>query len=193
MTGEPDLLNALTPVVEALDRLEIVYQLGGSVASSLHGMARSTMDIDLVADLSEDKVAALVTSLSPGFYIDGDMIREAIRDHSSFNVIHQSTMLKVDIFVPKDRAYDHEALRRRRADSLDDSPGARKFFVATPEDVILAKLEWYDRGGQTSKRQWSDVLGVLRVQGDALDLHYLKHWAEELGLRDLLDDVLKDR
>jgi hypothetical protein len=193
VTGEPELLRALTPVVEALDRLGIAYQLGGSVASSLHGTARATMDVDLVADLSQDQVPTLVKSLSTDFYVDGDMIRDAIRDHSSFNVIHQPTMLKVDIFLPKDRAYDHEALGRRRADRLDESPDAREFFVATPEDVVLAKLEWYERGGRTSERQWSDVLGVLRVQGEAIDLEYLRRWAGELGVRDLLDRAVQDR
>ncbi|MFQ5843748.1 MAG: hypothetical protein ACE5JG_02045 [Planctomycetota bacterium] len=192
MSGAADLLAALTPVVEALDRLGIEYQLGGSVASSVHGTARSTLDIDLVADLREDQTDLLVRALAADYYVDAGMIREAIRDRSSFNVIHQGSMLKVDVFIPRDRPYDREALRRRRPDRLEGPEGARQFFVATPEDVILAKLEWYDRGGRASERQWSDVLGILRVQGD-IDEAYLRKWAPELGVGDLVDRALEER
>ena len=193
MSGETDLLAALTPGAAVFDRLGIVYQLGGSVASSVHGMARSTMDVDLVADLEPVHVGPLVGALESEYYLDREMIREALRERSSFNLIHQNTMLKVDVFLPKDRPYDQEALRRRRFDRLEETPGAREFSVATPEDVILAKLEWLDRGGRTSERQWGDVLGVLRVQGDALDFDYLRRWAEELAVRDLLEQALKER
>ena len=116
MSGEPDLLAALTPVVDVLDRLRVAYQLGGSVASSVHGMARATMDVDLVADLAPEHVDDLVATLESEYYVDGDMIREALRDRGAFNLIHQDSMLKVDVFIPKERPYDLEALSRRRAD-----------------------------------------------------------------------------
>lgn len=193
MSGPADLLAALTPVVEVLERLGVAYQLGGSVASSIHGAARSTLDVDLVADLSPEHVDALVASLAAEYYIDAGMIHEALRDRSSFNLIHQRTMLKVDVFVPKNRAWDREALRRGILDRLEEREGSRPFQVATPEDVVLAKLDWFHRGGRASERQWTDVLGVLRVQADALDLEYLARWAGELGVADLLDRALRER
>ena len=193
MSGSPDLLAALTPVVEVLDRLGVAYQVGGSVASSIHGMARATMDVDLVADLDLVHVDAFVGALVQSYYVDGDMIREALEQRSSFNLIHQESMLKVDVFVPKDRPYDRQALSRRIPDRLEDTPNARVFFVATAEDVVLAKLEWFDRGGRMSERQWIDVLGVLRVQEEAVDLDYLRRWASDLGVADLLERALRER
>jgi hypothetical protein len=187
VSGVPDLLLALTPVVGALEDLGVPYQVGGSVASSVHGVGRATMDVDLVADLDESHVDRFADALANDYYVDSEMIREALRDRSSFNLIHERTMFKVDIFVPKNRSYDREALARRTPDRLDESPDAREVFVATPEDVVLAKLEWFDRGGRTSERQWGDILGILRVQGDAIDFAYLRRWADELGLRALLD------
>jgi hypothetical protein len=187
MSQLPHLLAALEPVVNVLERLDVVYQLGGSVASSIHGVARATMDVDLVANLQPEHVPSFVKELRHDYYVEEQMIREALRERSCFNLVHQPTVLKIDIFVPKDRPYDAAALQRRRIDTLDDAPDARGFFVASPEDVILAKLEWYDRGGRVSERQWGDILGVMRVQGEALDHDYLLRWARDLGVADLLE------
>ncbi len=62
--------------------------------------------------------------------------------------------------------------------------------VASAEDTLLAKLEWYRMGGEVSERQWRDVLGALKVQAGALDLEYLHRWASELGVDDLLERAL---
>lgn len=193
MTERPDLLAALTPVVEVLEGLDVVHQLGGSVASSAYGHARATMGVDLVARLDESHVRPLVAALHGAYYVDEGAVREAIDRRSSFNLIHQATMLKVDVFVPQGRPYDAEALRRRRRDRLDETPGSREFCLATPEDVVLSKLEWYELGGRVSERQWDDVLGVLRVQGDAIDEAYLRRWAAELKVADLLEHALDER
>ncbi|MHC4819485.1 MAG: hypothetical protein ACYTF8_15680 [Planctomycetota bacterium] len=193
MTEHPDLLAALTPVVQVLEQLDVAHQLGGSVASSAYGQARATMDVDLVARLDESHVRPIADALQEAYYLDEGAMREAILRRSSFNLIHQATMMKVDVFVPKDRPYDAEALRRRRRDRLDETPGAREFCVATPEDIVLSKLEWYDLGGRVSERQWDDVLGVLRVQGDAIDEAYLRRWAPELRIADLLQRALQER
>ncbi|MGH7320003.1 MAG: hypothetical protein ACRELA_10330, partial [Candidatus Rokuibacteriota bacterium] len=182
----PDLLAALTPVVDALDELGVAYRLGGSVASSAHGLPRSTVDIDLVAELVPEHVAGLVARLRDSYYIEPDAVRRAIATRSSFNVIHLATMLKVDVFVPKGRPFDREAARRAAPHPLEEAPAARAFVIASPEDVILAKLEWYRAGGEVSERQWYDVLGVLRVKGPALDFAYLERWAAELDVGDLL-------
>jgi hypothetical protein len=182
----PDLLAALTPVVDALDALGVAYHLGGSVASSAHGMPRSTLDVDLVAELEPEHVPGLVERLRDAYYVEPDAVQRAIAARRSFNVIHLATMLKVDVFVPQGRAFDREAARRASPQPLEEAVDARPFVLASPEDVILAKLEWYRAGGGVSERQWDDVLGVLRVKGPTLDSAYLERWAAELGVSDLL-------
>jgi hypothetical protein len=186
----PDILAATTPVVEAFEQLGVPYHIGGSVASSLHGIPRLTIDVDLVADLRLEQVRPLVKQLEAAYYIDEDMIRDAIRHRSSFAVIHLDTMLKVDVFIPKSRLFDQEELRRVQQEVLAE--GTRPFNVASPEGTILNKLEWYRMGGEVSDRQWNDILGVLKVQGTHLDMAYLQRWSASLNVTDLLERALVD-
>ncbi len=190
MDNVPDILAAITPIVEALEELGTPYHIGGSVASSLYGLPRLTIDVDLVADLRIGHVRPLVKQLQTTYYIDEDMVRDAISRHSSFNIIHQDTILKVDVFIPKPRLFDHEELHRVQSKVLEGSD--RIFFVASPEGTILNKLEWYRMGGEVSDRQWNDILGVLKVQGTNLDMAYLQRWAANLNVTDLLERALVD-
>jgi hypothetical protein len=125
----PDLLAALLPVVSALERLGVQYMIGGSVASSVHGVARTTIDIDLVADLPLEAARRLAEALSGECYVDEGAIVDAIRHRSCFNVIHLDTMLKVDVFLLPERDYERQALARRTEDVLDE--GTRPFPLAT--------------------------------------------------------------
>lgn len=178
-----DIRAALDPVADAFDALGVAYRVGGSVASSSLGVARSTLDIDVVADLHLAHVDAFVARLAADYYVDADMIRDAIRRRGSFNVIHLATMMKVDVFVLKARPFDQEAFARVIHEVID---GERQFPLTTAEDIILHKLEWFRLGGGVAQRQWEDVLGVIRLQGDALDRPHLDHWARQLGIDDLL-------
>ena len=188
----PDILAALEPVVKTFEKLGVKYYIGGSVASSAYGIARATLDVDLIADLIPQHVSSLVEALKSEYYIDEDMILDAIHRRSSFNLIHLETMLKVDVFIVKDGSYHVEAFRRRRKDTLDEEREDLKFYIASPEDVILNKLDWFRKGGGVADRQWGDVLGVLKVQGDQLDIEYIRRWALELGLADLLDQAFRE-
>jgi len=184
------VLAAITPVIEVFDQLGVLYHIGGSVASSIYGILRATIDADLIADLRLEHIRPLVIRLQTNYYIDEDMIRDAIKRRGSFNVIHLDTMLKVDIFIPKTRLFDQEELRRVQQEVL--SEGTRPFNVASPEGTILNKLEWYRMGGEVSDRQWNDILGVLKVQGTNLDMAYLRRWAANLSVTDLLERALVD-
>lgn len=185
MSGE--IRAALDPVADAFEELGVSYRIGGSVASSALGVARSTLDVDLVAGLRDEHVDAFVSRLAADYYVDADMIRDAIRTTDSFNLVHLATMLKIDVFIPKRRAFDRGAFVRVAVQALDEGPGARLFPFTTAEDIVIHKLEWYRLGGGASKRQWEDVIGVLELQGAALDREYLERWAREIGVEDLLE------
>ena len=187
---QSEALAVTLKVTETLERLHVPYVIGGSMASASHGRIRATLDVDIVAALTIKDVTQLVHGLDDEFYADADMIRTAVVNRSSFNLIHRTTMFKVDIFVVGDRQFDRRQLERRRLQVLDPPDG--KAFIASAEDVILAKLDWYRQGGEVSERQWDDVQGILDVQGARLDVAYLHRWAADLGVADLLDRALRD-
>lgn len=187
----PEALNVMMLVVNVFDRLHIPYFIGGSMASALHGVARSTLDADMVAEIHLAQAGALVKALGNDFYADEEMIRDAIIHHGSFNLIHLSTMFKVDIFIRKERPFDRVQFQRR-VEQLFTTYPEQKAFMTTAEDIVLAKLEWYRLGNEVSDRQWRDILGVLKVQAGRLDLDYLHKWSIELNVADLLQRALKE-
>ena len=178
-------------VTAVLKRLGVPYLIGGSVASSIHGHFRATQDVDVVADLGPEHVAPLVAALSGDFYLDEPAIRDAIRRHSSFNVIHLATMFKADIFVAGDQPSTRRELQRRQTYLLDTDP-VEELVVASPEDVVVQKLHWYRLGDHVSDRQWGDAMGVLAVRGKQLDLGYMAELADEMGVGDLLSRALRE-
>lgn len=178
-------------VTQTLEQLGIPYAVGGSLASSLHGVMRSTLDVDIVADMKLEHIQFMVAALSKEFYADDEMMRDAIEHHSSFNLIHYETAFKVDIFIRKLRAFDQMQLERRRISIIATEP-EQSVYVVSPEDVILAKLEWYRMGGEVSDRQWRDILGVMKTRAGELELDYLRKWAAELKVSDLLERALRE-
>ena len=187
--GSMSIPAAILPVVRSFQQLNILYFVGGSIASSAYGMPRSTYDVDMVADMRPQHVAPFVAALEGDYYVDRSAILDALVHQSSFNMLHHATGINIDIFASKGRPYDAEQFRRAQATTL---PGAiEPVYLASPEDVILNKLAWYELGNQVSDQQWRDVQGMLRVQGQALDYNYLRHWAAILGLSALLDYALR--
>jgi hypothetical protein len=179
------MMTALHALAAVLDALRLPYYVGGSIASSIHGVMRATADIDVVARLQRGDGRRLVASLAEDCHGDAESAENAIREGRPFNLIHFQTMLKFDFFPEGADPLSQAAMERAR--SL--TTGVR---VATPEDILLAKLRWYRDGGQVSDRQWGDVLGVLRAQGDSLDRHYLGGMADALGLQALLARAMLD-
>lgn len=189
----PDPISVAVSVTELLDRVGIPYVIGGSFASSLHGEPRSTNDVDLVVDLRDDQIAALIVGLRGEYYVDEDAVDEAVASSGSFNIIHMSTAVKIDVFVAGEDAFDRERLARRQLLRIPAAVGKdATVFVDTAEDTILRKLEWFRRGGEVSERQWRDVLGILRTQAARLDDTRLLAWAGRLGVSDLLDRAMRE-
>jgi len=189
MDAEQTQVNLL--VVRAFEALRIPYFLGGSMASSVHGIYRATADADFVAAVRPHHAEPLAGMLQPAFYAEPAAIQAAAAAHRSFNVIHLDTMLKVDVFVAEPDPFLAMQLRRRVLQAIGPD-GAASLYIASPEDTILAKLRWCQDGGGVSDRQWNDVLGVLKVQAPTLDRAYLREWAQELRLTDLLRRALAD-
>lgn len=181
-------LRIAAVVGAAFDALGIEWLIGGSVASSLHGVPRATQDLDLVADLSFAHAEPLVERLTDDFYIDLDMVIEAIRRRSSFNVIHFATASKVDVFALKRDPISRNEMRRRVVHEVDFGEIVR-LPVASPEDTILHKLNWYRQTGESSDRQWRDILGVIETVDEDLDRDYLRRQAAAWDLTALLEEA----
>jgi hypothetical protein len=179
------LVEALTPVVESLRKLNVPHFVGGSIASSYHGAIRSTMDVDLVCELNDGHVAEFVRLIGSQFYVNEAAVREAVAGKSSFNIIHLPTSFKVDVFVSRRRPFDIEAMYRAKLERIGGAEGL-EVPIATAEDSIISKLEWYRLGNETSERQWDDVSRLIRLLGDAADINYLKNAAASVGVSDLL-------
>ena len=169
----------------------IPHDIGGSVASSFHGATRSTMDVDLVCELTENKVTPFVGRFTKDFYISETAIREAVRRKSCFNLVHLPTSFKVDIFVSRGRPFDLEAMRRANLEVLGDTSSV-SVPIATVEDSIVIKLKWFRLTNETSERQWNDVSRLIRLSGETADLCYLRKAADSVGVRDLLERLLSD-
>lgn len=188
ITDEQLAVNQL--VVEAFEALDICYYLCGSMAASYHGFYRATADADFVAAMRLVHVKPFVARLGKDFYVDAGSVMEAVKDESSFNVLHNDTLLKVDVFIMKRQPFALEQMARRsRLVAGGDVP---PIFVATAEDTVLSKLAWYRMGGEVSDRQWSDILGILKLQSEEMDKDYMKEWAKELGVVDLLHRAMGD-
>lgn len=186
MTKGP--LELVGQVAEMLDDLGIPYALGGSLASSLVGEPRSTVDVDIAVELTALAGASLLERAAAVFYVPLAAARAAIEAHTSFNLVDTAHGLKVDLFVLGDGLLDRRQIERRITVTL---PGIdRPISVTSPEDQVLRKLDWYRSGAGASDRQWRDVLGILEVSRDRMDLDDLRSAAVAVDLDALLEQAL---
>ncbi|HJN72842.1 MAG TPA: DUF6036 family nucleotidyltransferase [Myxococcota bacterium] len=173
---------SLGRVVEELDRARLAYMVVGSVASSVHGRSRTTLDVDLVIEADADALERLLGELrEEDWYFDAETARRALRERRQFNLIDQKTMWKVDLIVQKPSSYAATAFRRR----VVVRTAGLEVWVQSAEDSVLSKLLWSRRS--PSERQQRDIAGVL--EASELDWEYLEVWAEELGVAEMLDEL----
>ncbi len=159
-------------LLAALKHHDIPYAVGGSLASSVHGVPRSTVDIDLVVEMKQAQVRGFVAELWGVFYADEEMIRSALEAKRPFNLIDLATGYKFDLFPLPDGVYYQTEFQRRAGVEYPLGDRLLRFSVVSPEDSILTKLVWFRAGGEVADRQWSDVRGIMEVQGKRLDRSY---------------------
>lgn len=163
------------------------YAIGGSFASGFHGIARATQDLDLVVELSTNRVRELHEAVVPYFYSDEETILDTIQRGMSFNLIHLESGFKFDLFVAGRHPLGRDQLSHRTKAStalLGGDPV--ELDIVSAEDIVLAKLHWYRAGGDVSERQWNDLVNLMEVQRDRVDRGYLEAQAIRLGVADLL-------
>lgn len=194
MIQEP--IGLAKKIADILEPLQIPYVVGGSVASSLLGENRATQDLDLVINISMSQSQLLIKAMEGDFYISEIAVIEAIEKaknfprEACFNVINLASIEKADIFVMNsDDPFSISTMNRRQSYVVSEED-QRAIYIYSAEDIILQKLSWYQLSGSGLEKQWRDVLGVLKVQGERLDFHYLNEWAEILSINDLLIQAL---
>ena len=147
------------------------------------------MAVDLLADLKTNDVSHFVSELQDEYYLSTTAIHDAISRLSCFNLIHLASSFKVDVFIFKSRPFDINSMNRAEFGSIE-LRNDFEFPIASPEDTILSKLEWYRLGNEASERQWDDVVRVMKVIADRADLEYMNRTASELNVADLLKKLL---
>ncbi len=180
-------IELLKDCLVRLNQSGIAYLVTGSMASNFWGIPRTTHDLDFAIQLPPSQVSTVVRAFADHFYIDESAVRAAYQPPYQFNAIDPRSALKVDFWLPVNTPFEREMFRRR----VQQQVFGVSAWIATAEDIILHKLYWNRL--TPSERQRTDAAGVYRVQRGSLDLDYLQRWAEELLVRNALDDILHDR
>jgi hypothetical protein len=173
-------------LIRLLNEAGIPYMVAGSMGSSIHGRPRATQDADVVIDPTEDQLESFLALLGQDYYVSRDAALDALRHRTMFNVVDLEGGGKADLIIRKDRPYSRREFERR----LQVDAMGQMLWVVAPEDIILSKLEWMK--GRQSDVQYSDALAVAVTQWGSLNLEYLRKWADELGVEDILNGLLNE-
>lgn len=184
MTSQSDFLKE---IIKVLGDCSIPYMVTGSFGSSFHGQPRATRDIDIVIAPTEKQLSRFVESLGEDYYVSPEAVRDALANKSMFNIIDIQSGWKADFVIRKDRPFSHHEFERKCIAKLK----GLDVWIASPEDVILSKLEWAKES--RSEQQFQDALHVTIVQWGHLDTSYLHKWAKDLGIEDSLGQLLRHR
>ncbi len=191
-----DLLTVMLPALQAFDEQNLFWYLGGSIASSLHGMQQMAQDIDLVVNLHSQNLSSLLPLLRQHYAFDDDAFQEAVSQRTACSLIHLDTLMKVDVIIVKQSAFDTVLQPRIASYSLDERyPSLR---LASAVEMILVKLHRYSQNllsrtdGMRDDAEWNDIVGMLKVQEPPLERDFLEEWAKTLKIAEVLRQALVD-
>ena len=156
-----DFGQALQALVEALRRGAIPYMIGGSMASGIHGIYRTSLDVDLVADIHPEQIARLIRELRGEFYADAGMMSDALDSGRPFNLIHFASSYKFDIFPLSSDPFQRSQFARRESRDIVLGGVTLTVPVATAEDTLLMKVVWYRAGDEVSERQCRASITII--------------------------------
>lgn len=181
----PDELQVLKIVTKRLEEADIGYMITGSVAANFYSQPRMTRDIDIVIQLKAGQIDKLYHLFKKDFYIDRDSVEKAVKNKSTFNIIHNEKIIKIDFIVAKETEHGQIEFSRKTKERIDDF----SLFVVSPEDLILSKLAWAKEF--SSEIQLRDVKNIILFNKNNLDYDYLKKWSRKLSLEQSLEEVIK--
>lgn len=156
--------------------------LSGSLAMNYYAQPRMTRDIDLVIEIQAADVGRLAVALGEDYYFDEETAQAAIVNESLFNILDQTSLVKIDCIVRKSNAYRREEFSRRRQVTFDGFP----IWIVSAEDLLLSKLYWLK--DSRSEMQFKDIHNLISA-GLLLDWAYLRYWADQLGILSLLEEI----
>lgn len=180
MNSLPGEMDVLRDVSEKLAGWGIPFMVTGSVAMNFYAQPRMTRDIDMVIAVQYNQIDGLVAGFTPEYYVAREAVTEAFHNGSMFNVIHQASVIKVDLIMKKTSPFHQAAFERRRPIALEGFSTC----IISKEDLVLSKLLWAK--GSHSERQMGDVANLLQTECDAI---YLDRWARVLGVDALLAEA----
>lgn len=182
-----DQKEAFIKVIKILKKLKTPYMIVGGFAVSFWGEPRSTHDLDIVIEIkSKNKEKLVKIFRKNGYYIDENAINEAINFKRMFNVIHPTSELKIDFWIIGNDEYSHKKFQQK----IKQKIFGNDVFLASPEDLILMKLDWYKQS--KISKHYLDAQGIYRLQKDILNIKYLKKWAIKLNVENILENLIRE-
>lgn len=179
--------DIFSEVIAVIEKLNIPYMIGGSVAAMAYGEPRLTLDMDVVIELNLRQARKFAESFGQEYYVSLESIQEAISNGGHFNIIQSESGIKVDFYVLGQDELSREGFKRKREESFDEE---RTAVFASPEDTIIRKLEWFKMG--ESQKHIDDIKGILKISSPKLDLPYIDKWAKIIGVQNIWQKLKND-
>lgn len=175
-------LEVLNLITDRLNNAGINYMISGSIAVNYYSIPRMTRDIDIVIELKNSNLNKFIEIFEKDFYLDIEVIKEETLTQGMFNLIHKDYYVKADFIVKKESEFKTVEFSRKRKISIKNNT----MWIVSPEDLILAKLDWAKES--YSEIQLGDVRNLINSLAD-LDWNYINHWIPILELDKIYDKL----